>query len=84
MDALGMYIARVTPLDREDAAETAKKLMLRMSLVYPLSRWCIASLYIYHFSSVIDFFSKKYIVSNLLNQPAQLNQQEGSNIKTFT
>ena len=23
-----------------------------------LSRWCIASLYIYHFSSVIDFSSK--------------------------
>ena len=28
-----------------------------------LSRWCIASLYIYHFSSVIDFLSEKYIGS---------------------
>ena len=25
-----------------------------------LSSWCIASLYIYHFSTVIDFSSKKY------------------------
>ena len=25
-----------------------------------LSNWCIASLYIYHFSTVIDFSSEKY------------------------
>ena len=25
-----------------------------------LSSWCIASLYIYHFSTVIDFSSEKY------------------------
>ena len=25
-----------------------------------LSSWCIVSLYIYHFSTVIDFSSKKY------------------------
>ena len=25
-----------------------------------LSSWCIASLYIYHFSTVVDFSSKKY------------------------
>ena len=25
-----------------------------------LSRWCIASLYIYHFSTVADFSSEKY------------------------
>ena len=28
-----------------------------------LSRWSIASLYIYHFLSVIDFSDEKYIVS---------------------
>ena len=28
-----------------------------------LSRWCTALLYIYHFSSVIDFSSEKYIGS---------------------
>ena len=25
-----------------------------------LSSWCIASLYLYHFSTVIDFWSEKY------------------------
>ena len=28
-----------------------------------LSSWCIASLYIYHFSTVVDFSSEKYSVS---------------------
>ena len=41
----------------------AQKVMLGISWVYPLSRWCIALLYIYDFSSVIDFSSEKYIVS---------------------
>ena len=37
--------------------------MLGMSWIYTLSRWYIASLHIYHFSTVIDFSSKRYIVS---------------------
>ena len=28
-----------------------------------LSNWCVASLYIYHFSTVVDFSSEKYSVS---------------------
>ena len=28
-----------------------------------LSSWCIASLYIYHFSAVVDFPSEKYSIS---------------------
>ena len=40
----------------------SSKTIVGMSWVYPLSRWCIALLYVYQFSSVIDF-SEKYIVS---------------------
>ena len=29
-----------------------------------LSSWCIASLYIYHFTTVVDFSSNKYIEQN--------------------
>ena len=32
-----------------------------------LSSWCIASLYIYHFSTVVDFSSKKYSGTSRMN-----------------
>ena len=32
-----------------------------------LSSWCIASLYIYHFSTVIDFSSEKYSGSTVID-----------------
>ena len=49
---------------REDAAKQFKRL-LGMSWVSPLSSWCIASLYIYHFSYVIDFSSEKWEMINI-------------------
>ena len=54
IDAPGIYIARVTPLGREDAAKQLKT-NVGNELDISIIQWYTASLHIYHFSSVIDF-----------------------------
>ena len=51
-----------------------------------LSRWCIESLYIYHFSSVIDFSSEKHIGStgHRYSWYQQRRYSEDANGKTQT
>ena len=60
MDAPGTYSAGVTPWVERMLLNDSKA---NVGNELGLSRWCIASLHIYNFSSVIDFFSEKYIVS---------------------
>ena len=54
IDAPGMYIARAIPLGREDVAKQLKN-NVGNELDISITQWYIASLHIYHFSSVIDF-----------------------------
>ena len=55
IDALGMYIARVILLGRGRMLLSSSKTDVGNELDISIIQWYIASLHIYHFSSVIDF-----------------------------